>query len=425
VTEATVGPRSAEPGQLDEYRAFLSLVENPFEGAVSGPLAGMTLAIKDNIAVAGMPTRAASPAVPAVTAASDAPVVARLREAGGVILGHTNMHELAFGITSDNPWSGRVDNPAMPGHLAGGSSGGTAAAIAGGLSDAGLGSDTGGSSRIPAAFCGIVGLRPTTGRYPGDGILQLSRTFDTAGPMAGTVVDLDRLDAALTGRPPVQPVDLAGLCLAVHRPYFYDGLEPTVAAALEETLRVLREAGCEIVEEEIPGLAELVEACRFTIVLPEIAEYWTSFAARELGSSFAEFAARIASPDVRARFVDLAAGRLPSGEERRVALERDRPHLRQLFARSFTATGAAALVAPCVPIAPPRVLGPGSYDFEGPLFDVVTRNTVVASCAALPSVCLPVPVPSATPVGLLLDGPHGEDERLLSIALAVEQLAER
>jgi mandelamide amidase len=382
----------------------------------------MTLAIKDNIAVAGLSTRAACPAVPDAPSSADAPVVTRLRQAGGVILGHTNMHELALGITSDNPWSGRVDNPARPGHIAGGSSGGTAAAIAGGLADAGLGSDTGGSSRIPAAFCSIAGLRPTTGRYPGESVLQLSRTFDTVGPMARTVADLDRLDAAITGRSVVPPADLSGLRLAVHRAYFYDDLEPAVAAALERTLGLLREAGCEIVEREIPGLAKLVEACRFTIVMPEIAEYWTSFAARELGISFAEFAARIASPDVRARFVDLAAGRLPSGEDRRVALERDRPHLRQLYADEFARTGAHAFVAPCVPITPPRVLGPGSYDFEGPLFDVVTRNTVVASCAALPSLCLPVPVPTEAPVGLLLDGPHGEDEQLLSVALAVERL---
>ena len=158
---------------LDEYRAFVQKVETSPAPEPAGPLAGMTLAIKDNIAIAGMRTRAACPALPDTPAAADAPVVAALRLAGGTIVGHTNMHELALGITSDNPWSGRVDNPIRPGHLAGGSSGGTAAAIAGGLADAGLGSDTGGSSRIPAAFCGIAGLRPTTGRYSGDGILQL------------------------------------------------------------------------------------------------------------------------------------------------------------------------------------------------------------------------------------------------------------
>jgi indoleacetamide hydrolase len=408
---------------LDEFRAFVSLAERTAGSPPPGPLSGMTLAVKDNIAVAGLATRAACPAVPDVPAKADAPVVSRLRDAGGVILGHTNMHELAFGITSDNRWSGRVDNPARPGHLAGGSSSGTAAAIAGGLADAGLGSDTGGSSRIPAAFCGIAGLRPTTGRYSGEGILQLSSTFDTAGPMAKTVADIDRLDAALTARPPVQPADLSGLRLAVHRPYFWDELEPGVTAALEATLDRLREAGCEIVEREIPGLADLVDACRFTIVLPEIAAYWTDFAAEKLDISLAEFAQRIASPDVRARFTELAAGRLPTNDERLIALERDRPHLQQLYAEVFAETGAAAFVAPCVPIVPPKVLAPGRYDFNGQLFDVVTRNTVVASCAALPSLCLPVPVPTEAPVGLLLDGPHGEDEHLLRVALAIESLA--
>lgn len=422
MTPVTSGLQSPALEPLDDFRAFVSLIENPGEGALAGPLEGMTLAIKDNIAVAGLSARAACPAVPDVPASADAPVVTLLRRAGGVILGHTNMHELALGITSDNPWSGRVDNPARPGHLAGGSSGGTAAAIAGGLADAGLGSDTGGSSRIPAAFCGITGLRPTSGRYPGEGILQLSSTFDTPGPMARTVADLERLDAVITERSPGEPANLAGVRLAVHRPYFWDGLEPGVEAALEATLGLLREAGCDIVEREIPGLADLVEACRFTIVMPEIAAYWTAFAEEELGISFPEFAGRIASPDVRERFELLASGNLPSDEDRLVALERDRPHLQQLYAGYFAETGAAVLVAPCVPITPPRVLGPGSYDFDGPLFDVVTRNTVVASCAALPSLCLPVPVSTDAPVGLLLDGPHGEDERLLQVALAVESL---
>lgn len=413
----------AEPAleQLDDFRAFVSLADTS-EDVRAGPLAGMTLAIKDNVAVAGLSTRAACPAVPDVSAPVDAPVVKLLRDAGGRIVGHTNMHELALGITSDNPWSGRVDNPALPGHLAGGSSGGTAAAIAGGLTDAGLGSDTGGSSRIPAAFCGISGLRPTTGRYPGEGVLQLSSTFDTVGPMARTVVDLDRLDAVITGRPPRTAVSLAGLRLAVHRPYFWDGLAPAVAAALEGTLDRLRAAGCEIVEQEIPGLAALVEACRFTIVMPEIAAYWTAFAADTLGISFAEFVERIATPDVRARFAELAAGRLPTDDERRTALERDRPRLQQLYADYFEETGAVALVAPCVAIPPPRVLRPGRYDFAGSLFDVVTRNTVVASCAALPSLCLPAPVPADVPVGVMLDGPHGEDEELLALALAIDAL---
>jgi mandelamide amidase len=265
-------------------------------------------------------------------------------------------------------------------------------------------------------------MRPSTGRYPGEGILQLSSTLDTAGPMARTVRDLDLLDAAITGRAPGSSADLHGVRLLVHRPYFFDGLDPVVETAFEATLGVLREAGCEILEHELPALAELVQASRFSIALPEIAHYWTEFATRELGISLGVFASRIASPDVRARFTDLAAGRLPAGETRRVALDRDRPRLQNLYADAFLETGAAAWIAPCVPISPPRVLAPGRYDFEGPLFDVVTRNTVVASIAALPSLSLPVPVEAGAPVGLLLDGPHGDDERLLALGLAIEEL---
>lgn len=408
---------------LDPYRAFVLRLEAPLPPTGGGSLEGTTLAVKDNIAVGGLPCRAACPALPDAPAPEDAPVVAALRAAGAAVAGLANMHELALGVTSDNPWSGRVENPRLPEHLAGGSSGGTAAAIAAGLVDAGLGTDTGGSVRIPAAWCGIAGLRPTTGRYPGAGIVQLSSTFDTAGPMAPTVVGVDRLDAALVGRRPAAPATLEGLRLAVHRPYFYEALEPSVARAMEDTLARLRDAGCALVELELPGLAELIDACHLPIVLPEIAAYWRTVAREELGLSLADLARRIASADVRAVFERLAAGDLPSEVHHRQALERDRPRLRRLYAEAFARSGAAAFVAPCTPIGPPRVLGPERYGFEGPLFATATRNTLPASCAALPSVCLPVPVPAAAPVGLLLDGRHGEDERLLSIALAVEALA--
>ena len=183
-----------------------------------GALHGLPILIKANIATANVPTSAGTPALRDYRPASDAPVVARLFSAGAILLGKTNMHELAYGITSNNGAFGAVHNPYNPALIPGGSSGGNGAAIAARMCPAGLGTDTGGSVRIPAALCGIVGLRPTVGRYSGAGIVPLSRTMDTAGPMARSVEDLVLLDSVITGQnAPVQPAALRGLRLGAAR----------------------------------------------------------------------------------------------------------------------------------------------------------------------------------------------------------------
>ncbi len=381
---------------------------------------GWTIVVKDSIDVAGMPTRWASPALPDAPAAADTPVVAALRRAGASILGKANMHELAFGVTSENPWAGDVGNPACPGRIAGGSSGGTAAAIAAGIVDAGLASDTGGSARIPAAICGVAGFRPSTGRYAADGVLRLSDTFDSIGAMGRTAADCERLDAAITGRGEVGPASLAGVRLAVPRAFTCDGLEPEVAAAFEDALDRLRAAGCVLVERDVPGLVAGIERLHLTVVLHEAERFWRRYAERR-GTTLAAFAGTIATPQVRERFAALAAGEAPS----RDAYEDARARLRELsgaLAGYLAETGATAIVAPACPIAPPPS-GPRPAAEDARLFDLLTRNMLAATIAAQPSICLPIG--GATPVGLLLDGRPGEDEALLSLALAVSRLWER
>jgi indoleacetamide hydrolase len=397
----------------DPFNAFVHAAPDEPRNTLS---LGLSIAVKDNVDVLGLPTRGASPALPDEPAAADAPVVAAVRAAGMRIAGKANMHELAFGITSDNPWAGRVDNPALPGHLAGGSSGGNAAAIAGGLVDAGIGSDTGGSTRIPAAFCGIAGFRPSTGRYSADGVLLLSTTFDTVGPMGRTARDLDLLDAAVTGRPPVDAAPLRGVRLAVPRAYYWDDAEPAVAAACEAALARLCDAGCVLVERDVPGLVPSIAAWHLTIVLHEAQRIWTGYAAG-LGRSLAELAAEISTPGVRAIFESLAAGDVPGDDAYRSALaQRD-----AMRATILDYVGDAdAIAAPAVPIEPPRA-EPRSPDAEIRLFELVTRNMLPATIVAGPSVCLPVGG-DGPPVGLLLDARPGNDERLLALALAVEAL---
>src|SRR4029077_11214079 len=173
--------------------------------------------------------------------------------AGAIMLGKTNMHELAFGITSNNAAFGAVRTPYDTQRFAGGSSGGTGAAIAARLAPAGLGTDTGGSVRIPAALNGIVGLRPSLGRYNQEGITPIAHTRDTAGPMARAVCDLVLLDQIVTGdRSPVPAASLNTIRLGVARGAFYQDLDDEVAQCMENTLTVLRTAGCQIVEVNIP-----------------------------------------------------------------------------------------------------------------------------------------------------------------------------
>src|SRR5450432_4219436 len=184
-------------------RAVITEVEPV--AALPGPLHGKRLLVKDLIDTAGIRTTYGSKVYADHVPAETAPAVTRLIAAGAVLVGKANLHEFAWGVTSQNPWYGTVRNPAHPGRTAGGSSGGNAAALAAGLCDLGLGTDTGCSVRLPAACCGVVGLKPSWGRISTSGVFPLCPTFDTVGPMARTVTEVVAMWSALTGEPPPAP----------------------------------------------------------------------------------------------------------------------------------------------------------------------------------------------------------------------------
>ena len=193
------------------------------------PLLGIPLVLKANIDTAELPTSAATRALLENFPPFNAPVTDRLLQAGAIIFGKTNMHELAFGVTNNHGAHGAARNPWDPELITSGSSGGTAAAVAAGIVPAGLGTDTGGSVRLPAAMCGISGFRPTTGRYPGEGIVPISHTRDTAGAMGRSIDDLILLDSILADTDNSADIEPGAMRLGVPRDYYYDNLEPGVA----------------------------------------------------------------------------------------------------------------------------------------------------------------------------------------------------
>jgi aspartyl-tRNA(Asn)/glutamyl-tRNA(Gln) amidotransferase subunit A len=234
----------------DAWNAVITDVEP--SSAQPGPLHGKRLLVKDLIDTAGIRTTYGSKIYADHVPTRTATAVQRLVAAGGVVVGKANLHEFAWGTTSQNPWYGTVHNPAHPGRTTGGSSGGNAAALAAGLCDIGLGSDTGGSIRLPAACCGVVGLKPAWGRIPTDGVFPLVPTFDTVGPMATNVADVALAWSALTGAA-VPEARLRGLTVGLlTRPPSVGGPAGAENRAAEQYVARLEELGARVVEASIP-----------------------------------------------------------------------------------------------------------------------------------------------------------------------------
>ncbi len=398
----------------------------------TGPLHGIPLVVKDNIDVAGVRTTAGTPCLSRHTPTSDSAVWRRLAAAGALLLGKTSMHELAYGITGVCPGGLTALNPVDPGRLAGGSSSGTATAVAAGFAPAGLGTDTGGSARIPAAVCGIVGFRPTTGRYPHEGVMRISFSRDTVGLIARDVEDILLLDAILTGD--TQETSTLSslprpLRLAVPE-QAWSSLDPEVARITFNALAVLERAGCILVStgpEIHAGPSKELLDIAMAVPLAETPEAVTSYLAESNSTvTFEEIVKEIASPDVRNILTSiLEAPFLPKAYREALAaqarLRADAAKARQ--SQSIDAVATPTTILPAAPVDVGEHVSLGGV--QVPTFLAYIRNTAPAAVLGIPSVTIPAGTTAdGLPVGLQLDGCPHSDTHLLRLALYCSHLLE-
>jgi indoleacetamide hydrolase len=395
------------------------------DGAALGPLHGVPLAIKDNLDCVGYATTGGTPSLRNNLPKRNAPVVQKLLDAGAIVLGKANMHELAFGITNNNSAFGPARNPYDPSRIPGGSSGGTCAAVGARLAPAGIGSDTGGSVRVPAALCGVAGFRPTMLRWPQAGILPIAHTRDTAGPLARSVADCALLDNVVTGSAPPTPRALRDIRLGVPRKYFCEPLDAELGRMFGKFLDALRAAGVTLIEVDLSAVQPLNDRGGMAITgfeaRGDLAAYLREHG---LDLDFEHLVARIASPDVKALF-EMRRG--VTEDIYRAAIESDRPALQKLYADCFRQHGLTALIFPTTPLPAAKIGEDETTPLNGtPISTFLTfiRNTGPGSVAGLPGISLPIGLTQAgLPVGIELDGPIGGDGDLLAAALAVETVA--
>jgi aspartyl-tRNA(Asn)/glutamyl-tRNA(Gln) amidotransferase subunit A len=377
-------------------------------GIVASPLSGIPVSIKNLCNVAGEITLSGSRALDdAPPAEEDAPVVARLRAAGAVIVGSTNMSEFAFSGVGFNPHYGTPGNPADRKRVPGGSSSGAAVSVADRMAVAALGTDTGGSVRIPAAVCGIVGFKPTARRVPIDGVVPLSTSLDSIGPLANSVECCAIVDAVFAGEPIEVPeaVHLAGLRFAVPRHFVMDDLHPVVAKAFERALKTLTAKGAKVEEIDLPQLDEL----------PAI-NAKGGFAASEAYAWHKELIARRGGD-----YDPLVAPRIRRGAEMSAAeyieLLGKRADLQKRVA-AVTANYDAVAMPTCAIVAPTldEVATPEGFTRKNML---LLRNTTVGNFLDRCSISLPCHEAGELPVGFMLMGEAMADKRLLAMARSV------
>lgn len=388
------------------------------DGKDPGPLAGVPIGLKDIIDDAGMPNSRGS-SFPTRIAEQSAEVVRRLGAAGAVIIGRTGLHEFAFGFTSENPWFGSVRNPWDPATSAGGSSGGSGSAVAAGIVPIAVGTDTGGSVRVPAAMCGVLGLKVTHGRIPLSGVFPLVPSLDTVGPIARTVGDLTAAYLAMAGDDPSDPwslprdvvppaaTDLSAVRVGIVRQWLTAPTDAWVRAGMDRLITLLTSAGVAVEDVDAPELAPIPELAR--AIGPEILLVH--------GRRYRDHAERYGR-DVAERIDEAGT----ATAEDLVIAERWGSSARASIER-LTRAGIAALVAPTVG-AQQKVIGIDTVDIDGqPVFhrSALAAFTAPINRIRVPALAAPIAGSGHQGVSFQLVGPMWSEAHLLSLAGALER----
>ena len=399
------------------------------------PLGGVPIAIKDNIQVIGFANTAGTPALANFYPKTNAPIIDKLQAAGAIVVGKTNMHELAFGATGYNtafhlPGLVGVRNAFDHSRIAGGSSSGSASALGARMIPIAMGTDTGGSTREPCALNGCVGFRPTVGRYSGLGITPISTSRDTAGPMANSVGDIVLLDSILSGASPLQAVPPKQIRLGIPD-FFWADLDPEVSAQAKAAVEKLRRSGVQIVSVRMPGLGQLASAVATPVAIMEARKALTDYLQlHSTGVSFDTLVANVSSPDVQGIFSAMVVpGYVPGPDGKMVpgaqayedAIKTGVPALLALYQKTFAHNKLNALLFPTVPEVAIKT-GPDVGTQQK--FGRIIRNTDPSSNVKMPGLSIPVGVgkESGLPVGMEIDGLPGTDDQLLAIGRTLESI---
>lgn len=425
-------------------------------GKTLGALAGLPFVIKDNINTKDLKTTAGTSSLRNFQPTKNAPSVQKLLDAGAIILGKSNLHEWAFGITNTNFTLG-IDpitkeanrpckNPYDTTRIPGGSSGGTAVAIAARFAPAGLGTDTGGSTRVPASFCGIAGFRPSVGdgagkgrRYPDTATdaAPISTTRDTVGPMGRTVADIALFDAVITGGTIPSAKALNGLKVGIPAAFWTD-LDDSVRAVAEAARKKLADAGAVFVNVDLAGIMALNDEISFPIALQEPIDAIPAYlrANNAPVSTVAQVQAGLASPDVQGAFGAIAGAVFATAYTAAMVAETGgRARLQKLYKDYFAAQGVECVLFPTTLLPAPKIdTATGSSSGKLPYtvggvekqtardtFGTCIFHTDPCTNAGLPSLSIPAGLTAAgLPVGMQIDGPLGSDTNLLAIGMAME-----
>ncbi|SCL27387.1 mandelamide amidase [Micromonospora rhizosphaerae] len=400
----------------------------------TAPLLGVPLGVKDSYATRGLRTTLGVKTLETFIPSQDADVVRAIKNAGGIVFGKNNLVEMSYGLTGDNDRYGQVKNPHGREHIPGGSSSGSAASVAARIVPASFGGDTIGSIRVPAALTGVVGFKPTIGRWPGYGVAPVSHTLDTTGLLARNVDDcilIDQIVAADEFASPSKHSGLKDVRFAYAPKQFLGLVDPEIESQFVTALHRLRDAGAEVLEIDLgEDFSKLADRVAWNLFFRETQQAVSEFLRQnDVPVTFDEIYDDL-KPQLKEVWNQFV---IPSGpgylteSDLEETLSIDRPELQRRLGNVFGAGGFDALAFPTTAALAPLIEDQWSFTVAGERVDhlFLAKNTIPASGAGLPGISLPIGLArSGLPLGIELDGARGDDRKLLDVARRVENVLE-